>query len=168
MRRDKAALRIHGRSWLEHQQALLQQCAITRIGISGLQGLPDAVPNLGPLGGLYTGLQQAERPFLLVMAVDMPLLTVAMIKALLEQGPAVAWTEAGGWEPLFGIYPTATHKLLVEQIADSRLAVRNFAQLCFEQGWIGRATFSRPERLRSLNTPDDLTWAAQTFDVEWR
>ncbi len=89
---DKAMLAWRGRPLIEHQIRLLRDVGLADVRISGARpdyrGVPDAVTGIGPLGGL-TGVAAAlaDGVELLVVPVDMPLLTVALLRRLLAERP---------------------------------------------------------------------------------
>lgn len=47
----------------------------------------DAVPDRGPLGGLYTGLQRSKTDLNIAVACDMPFLNAGLIAFLISQAP---------------------------------------------------------------------------------
>jgi len=83
MGEDKAKLAIAGTTLLEFMRAKLQQAGIDEIVIcrnaSGY--LNDIIPQLGPLGALHTLGQHYPGRRALIIPVDMPLLSVASLKA---------------------------------------------------------------------------------------
>jgi molybdopterin-guanine dinucleotide biosynthesis protein A len=71
-----------------------------------LQVVPDIYPG-SSLGGLYTGLCQAETDRIFVSSCDIPFPSQALIRLICaESGPydAVVPTTVGGLEPLFALY----------------------------------------------------------------
>lgn len=78
---------------LEHMRELLRQAEAGRVLTcgcrSGQAGLPDRQPELGPLGGLLTLAQTQPDGIYLLVPVDMPLLTTALLQPLVA---AVACT----------------------------------------------------------------------------
>ncbi|GMU42622.1 MAG: hypothetical protein AMXMBFR25_06080 [Lysobacterales bacterium] len=83
---DKARLPWKGRTLLEHQFGLLEQAGCARVLVSGgysaFPHVRDLWPQRGPLGGLASVAAEAEEPHWLVLAVDQPLVDVAMLRAL--------------------------------------------------------------------------------------
>src|SRR4051794_38889988 len=80
--RDKGALVVGDRRILERQLAALEGRAarIVIVGgperhIGGVEVVPDSLPDIGALGGLYTALVNATSERTLVMACDMPFVT---------------------------------------------------------------------------------------------
>lgn len=92
MGRDKALLPWHGRPLLEHQLDVLREAGVDEVRVSGLrpdyQGIADATPQAGPLGGL-DGIARAEpgEVDLLVIPVDMPLLQASLLRRLRSELP---------------------------------------------------------------------------------
>ncbi|MGC5702749.1 molybdenum cofactor guanylyltransferase MobA [Pseudomonas sp. NFXW11] len=65
----------------------------------------------GPLAGVLAGLAVARHPWLLVLACDAPQIDAALIQALLQargnpQSPLMV-QQAGQWQPMFSLMPTA-------------------------------------------------------------
>jgi molybdopterin-guanine dinucleotide biosynthesis protein A len=67
----------------------------------------DRTPNLGPLGGLQAALRLARVDFLVTLAVDIPAMTAAFLKSLLEKaGPAgVVPRLEGFYHGAVAVYP---------------------------------------------------------------
>lgn len=90
--RDKALLPWKGRTLIEHIVAQLTELSDDVLVITGterryqeLLDVPifaDEIKNIGPMGGLYTGLTHARSEYSLIVACDMPLLTRAIIDLL--------------------------------------------------------------------------------------
>ncbi len=69
----------------------------------------DIYPQCGPLGGLHSALVHSSTPHVFIASCDIPFITDAMTRALLENASAETTTIASDGEqthPLFGIYPT--------------------------------------------------------------
>lgn len=83
---DKAALPWRGRPLLQHMRDLLEQAGAQRVLTCGpgpdAQSLPDRQPGLGPLGGLLTLAQTQPDGIYLILPVDMPRLTSALLRRL--------------------------------------------------------------------------------------
>ena len=77
--RNKALLNWQGRTFVEHMKSLLSEVCDSVIVI-GYSGLPDSVPDLGPIGGIATALDVSATEQNLIVAVDLPLLTVHFLK----------------------------------------------------------------------------------------
>jgi molybdopterin-guanine dinucleotide biosynthesis protein A len=79
MGKDKATLDWHGRPLVQHMTELLRQVADS-VQVVGRDELPDRQPNLGPLEGIATALTVTSAEHNLIVAVDLPLLTLDFLK----------------------------------------------------------------------------------------
>ncbi len=75
----------------------------------GLPCIPDLLPGTGALGGLYTALQAAEYPLVIVVACDMPFANPQLLSACVqicqtENAAAVIPSTALGLEPIHAVY----------------------------------------------------------------
>jgi len=92
MGRDKALLPWRGRPLIEHQLDVLREAGVDEVRVSGhrpdYHGIVDAIPQLGPLGGL-AGLAESLTGDvdLLVIPVDMPLLQANLLRRLRAERP---------------------------------------------------------------------------------
>lgn len=125
--RDKRALRLWGAggpALIERTVGLLARvCAEVVVALDDPQAwghLParlvaDTLPGAGVLAGLHAGISAASHPYALAVAADMPFLSEALLRAMLElAGEAdVLALEAPGArnalaiEPLHAVYRTA-------------------------------------------------------------
>lgn len=141
--RDKARLELHGRPLLARQIALARSLAPVEVLVSGRTdtdysdfGCPvlhDRVPDAGPLAGIATALEAARAPLVLVLAVDLPRLTPAVLERILAaagENRGVVPRVAGRLEPLAALYPRSAAALAGAQLARQRLAVGDFARVC--------------------------------------
>lgn len=93
MGRDKALLPWRGRPLIEHQIAVLREAGVDEVRVSGdrpgYDGVADARPQLGPLGGLASIAVALDGDAeALVIPVDMPLLHAALLRRLRVERPA--------------------------------------------------------------------------------
>jgi molybdopterin-guanine dinucleotide biosynthesis protein A len=75
----------------------------------GAPVLTDVVAEAGPLGGLLTALEHAATPLALVLAVDLPFVTQALLAHLVEraqEADAVVPSTGGRPQPLCAAYRT--------------------------------------------------------------
>ena len=92
---DKAFLDWHGRPLWEVQLAKLRAAGAAEILVcgrreqafagDGFRLIPDRKEDLGPLSGLANALRAATHDTVLVLAVDMPFITVELLRELIEQ-----------------------------------------------------------------------------------
>ncbi len=79
MDHDKAMLDWHGLTLLAHMSNLLAGAA-DDVQVVGRGVMPDRSPGCGPLGGIVTLLELSETETNLVVAVDLPFLTLPFLK----------------------------------------------------------------------------------------
>lgn len=89
MGQDKAFLNYQGHSLLARTHALAEQAGAREVLIShNAPGfIADNYPLQGPLAGLEAGLRHCQYPQVLLLAIDMPCLTVTELQTLLQHGP---------------------------------------------------------------------------------
>ncbi len=92
MGRDKALLDWHGRPLIEHQLDTLRAAGVDELRVSGprpdYHGVADLTPQLGPVSGLASvAAGVAGEAELLVIPVDMPRLSGALLRRLCEESP---------------------------------------------------------------------------------
>ncbi len=174
MGRDKASLRVRGKALLTRQVELARDLGAAEVFISGRGGvdysaagcvvLKDAFEEAGPLAGIESALAAISTPWLLVLAVDMPNLRAAPLRALIGQ----CTVERGGIsrvdnriEPLAAVYPRTTLKLVRELLESGRRAATHFAERCVELKLASYVDFPITEAgyFENWNTPADVSEA---------
>jgi molybdopterin-guanine dinucleotide biosynthesis protein A len=146
MGRDKARMECDGQPLLALALNKVRALGIQEVFISGRAGedyaafkcpvLYDLEPGFGPLGGIERGLHECTSPLLLVLAVDLPHMTVAFLQALRARCDRLTGGVpklGDGLEPLAAIYPKRCHAVAFEAIARSRHSARNFADACLHE-----------------------------------
>lgn len=122
----------------------------------------DVVPGKGAPGGVVTALAVAATPWVQVVAGDMPFVTAAMLEALAAQVrgdvEVVCFTRAGRLEPLVALY---RRDLLWDWAP--RLAGNPSLRSLVGAARLVTVEAPAPEALLSLNTPEDLRTAAESF-----
>lgn len=183
MGQDKAQIPWNDGTLLSHAYARLQQVASTVFVVGNLQEsdaqfsvLPDIFSGLGPLAGLHSALQHTRTDWNLILAVDLPLATVGLLKFLIgfceaTQVLAVVPRVGGRIQPLC----TAYHRNLIHDV-EPRLQAGNASvhhllesvkSRIIEEQELLAAGFSS-EMLLNVNTPEDLERArnlAKTLHV---
>ena len=116
---DKASLPIGDARIIDRQLAALSAVADDirivandrdRYAGLGLRVIGDAVPDRGPLGGLYTALVDAAHDRVLILACDLPFVTAALLERLVTESgtgqevDAVVPRSGRGLEPLCALY----------------------------------------------------------------
>ncbi len=171
MGRDKARLEFGGQPLLARQIALARSLGPAEILISARREtdyrdfhcpvVPDRVPGAGPLAGIAAALEVVRAPLVLVLAVDLPHLTRAVLERLLAAcapDRGVVPRLPTGPEPLAAVYPPAAAPLAQEALAARRLAARDFACACAQAGlvrFLGLPPKLAPQ-FANWNTPGDM------------
>lgn len=174
MGRDKAELTLAGETLLERQLKLVHAVGATEVFISGRVGtdysrfgcpvLTDNFPQAGPLAGIESALHICRYPLLLVLAVDMPQMTAAVLARLKEASDGqigVIPKLVGHAEPLAACYPkvaaTLAAKLLESFVAAAGAGSPGagvFAAQCVRAGWA-----------RYENLPDDFASCFKSWNA---
>jgi molybdenum cofactor guanylyltransferase len=166
MGREKALLPYRGTTLVEHvaQAARSAVGSVTLIGDPakfghlGLRVIGDEGPSRGPASGIYTALRNTATDWNLVVACDMPAVSVEMLRALVSQADTtgrdcVAAAGADGQpEPLCAVYHRRCLPMLDAALRDKRLKMRDLL------GEIGVHLLAVPTpALANVNTPAE--WA---------
>lgn len=137
---DKALAEVDGLSMLGRaieilSKLRLETCIVTNASsdYSRFKSkiLRDAVPEKGPLGGLYTALSYLERSTVIVLTCDMPVLTLDQLRSLLsaysDGDEAVVFARGKvDFEPFPGIYCSSLKELIYESICGGELSMQKF------------------------------------------
>lgn len=135
--KKKLFLEINGKSFLESILDALRD--FNKIYLSVEEEAPyqhlnlpmvvDEIPEIGPLGGIYSGLKNCEEDALFVVACDMPFISKTSVKLLVEEYSKhhiITIVEADGRiHPLLGIYPKAAFACIEKQIETGDYRVMN-------------------------------------------
>lgn len=129
----------------------------------GLEEIPDALPGVGPLGGLLAGLERASAPLVAVLAVDLPAADPAVLVRLAaawDGEAAVVPVVQGRPQPLHAVWATEAAGQLRAYLERGGRRVQEAvtelgARLADEAVW-GPAD---PGFARNLNRPGDLPGA---------
>ncbi len=115
---NKAALRVGGQRIIDVQLALLRQVAdpvfivsrsADRFSDLNITVVADLAPGLGPLGGIHTALACSPRPRTVILACDLPFLSLPLLQRLVRPTDAdlVIPRSASGYEPLCATWGAA-------------------------------------------------------------
>jgi molybdopterin-guanine dinucleotide biosynthesis protein A len=173
---DKSALDIGGRSILSRQIAVLQALTPEVLIVggdpagvpAGVRIVPDRVPDAGPLGGLYTALLDTHAPVLVLVACDMPFLSLPFLQHLAlrarDTGADVVVPRTGdGYHPLCAAYARTLLPRVTERLAARELEMAGLVRDTRHRLEIGPDELARfdPEALMlcNVNTPHDYRQA---------
>ena len=133
--RNKAALRLGGCPVLERQLAVLREVVDRTVIVAndeapyrsyGVPIVPDLAPGTGALGAVYTAIQSVWAAHTLVVACDMPFLSVPFLSHLVAAGCDVDIAiprTASGYEPLCATYSRRCAAVLRSRIEARQLKV---------------------------------------------
>lgn len=144
---DKSRMRFGDHSLLEWQLEKATEAGASEVLVSGREGVDysglgcgvvrDRFKGCGPLGGIEAALGVSTAPLLLVLAVDMPHVSVDLLRHLLSKcspGVGVVPVADGQLQPLAAVYPVSCRAFAEILIHDRRLAVRTFVSVCANAG----------------------------------
>lgn len=169
---DKAFVEFEGRTLLARAIDLARSIPVDVRVVGKLEKfarfapvVEDIFPDRGPLGGIHAALQASTTELNLMLAVDMPFVSAAFLRYLIDQARAAPEAIAtvplavGRWQPLCAIYRrefgdvAETALRLGRNRIDSLFALVTTQVLEEEQ--LKRNGFS-DAMFRNLNTPEDL------------
>lgn len=165
MGEDKAFLDWNGQAFIQHildaAKGLTQEVMVIantkEYATLDIQVYPDLVEDCGPVGGIYTAMQQIKTPYLLVLSCDIPLLQGAVLEHLIEKSipcDANVLTTEERWQPLTAIYNSKTMPIFKEALDTHKLKLRSLLTL------MKLHTIACPKELipclNNINTPNDL------------
>lgn len=170
MGRDKAFLPWQGRPLFERVLALFQ-AHFDRVLLVGEKGerfdgygvtvLPDLYPG-SALGGLYTGVFQAQTDYVFVAPCDMPFPSAKLLRHLcsLRRGyDAVVPKSSEGFEPLFALYAKSSLPAMRALLDEGNLRIYDLYPLLTTKTVAGEELerFGGGHRsLINVNTPEEV------------
>lgn len=122
----------------------------------GLELVVDEIPDIGPMGGLYSGLRSTPSEALLVVPCDMPLVGQATVHRLLsayERYPVVTVVTQGNvLRPFPGIYPKRCLPVLGRMIQAGKYRMMDFLKQLPE---LQSVPALNSQTFQNVNTPED-------------
>jgi molybdopterin-guanine dinucleotide biosynthesis protein A len=179
MGRDKLLLSLNGRPVLERLMAAIGPLT-DRVRLIGRDAVPawpgwnderltaraDISPGLGPLAGIHTALATAESHVILVVACDLPFVTTAFLRGLLErltpEVDAVVPSPASGPIPVCAVYRASLLAEVERRIRARELTTRAFVDAVRARLVAGEELEGLDPHghcLLNLNTPADFETA---------
>lgn len=165
MGKDKAFLPVDGRTLLEAAaERVREACGSVTIvgppevyGRFGFETLPDRTAGQGPLGGIETALAAGGADWSLVVACDMPNLTVDLLRRLVsategaQADCVVAVSPGGRIEPLCAVYGHGCLAAVQRALAAGQ---RKVAKV-LDELQVVHFPLENQEEVVNLNTPQD-------------
>ena len=94
--------------------------------------LEDKLPDLGPLGGLYTAMSAFPHDAFCVLTCDMPLLTDEAVSALMQddrnKGKILLYHARGRVQPFPGIYPRSILPRVRHGLLEGRCSLKSLME----------------------------------------
>ncbi|MHB8781328.1 MAG: molybdenum cofactor guanylyltransferase [Candidatus Geothermincolia bacterium] len=175
LRMDKSELELGGRLLIERLMEQLRSLFPSLLLVVDADDSPlgryegedvrvaaDLLPGQGPLGGIYTALEQALTPFIFVVACDMPFPCLDLIRLMVDRSEsyqAVVPRRGDLIEPLFAVYSHDALAPLRRHLEQQQRKIYRFLDsirvLYIEAPEIDRCDPARRCFL-NINTPEDL------------
>ena len=168
--RDKAFLRVDGRTVFERMLAVLRECFSHVVVVSNqaekfagfdVETAQDELPSFGPLSGLHAGLGRIRAPYAFVAGCDMPFLgaePIRFLAARAREQDAVVPCWDGDVEPLHAVYAASLRPRIAEVVRAGGRAMRDLLPLIHVE-YIPEAVMSgvrgAERSMRNVNTPED-------------
>lgn len=181
---DKSTLVVGGERIIDRQLATLEAVADTilvvggapeRFTYPGVREVPDVVPASGALGGICSALAASSHAWTLVVACDMPFLSIPLLRALAaRRSPAVdvVMPRTGdGLQPLCAVYSERCAGALRARIARGLLKASAIVEdVRVEEVSPDEIAAYDPDGLMfvNVNTPHDYERAKEVVDRERR
>jgi molybdenum cofactor guanylyltransferase len=168
---DKALLKLNGIPFIAHVAATLEG-VFDRVLLAandpdayhflGLEVVPDIYQDVGPMGGIHSGLVHAGEADIFVCACDTPLVTRELVKYVAtfpSTAPAAVAFFNQRLHPLFGLYRQMCLPRVVEHLKSRQLRVLDFLNNVKAEKIpiTPDLPFYRFDMLSNFNTPEDLT-----------
>lgn len=175
----KSRLIVEGETLLHRQLRLLLEAGASEILVSvnpecpesppenlPARVVPDRIQDSGPVAGMEALLRASQAPWVLIVAVDLPRLTVRFIQELLHQrtpATGVVPVVGGRLEPLCAVYPRQAADLATQFLEERRLEATRLASTGIEEGWLRPwiVPESAREQLTNWNHPWELHQGGQ-------
>jgi molybdenum cofactor guanylyltransferase len=169
---DKATLRLEGEPLWQRQINRLQELKPNALWISArerpswcppnIETVLDDSPSRGPLSGLTASLDRLQTSHLLVLAIDLPRMTVEQLRklcALAEPGRGVIPFNGEIFEPLCAIYPIEAAAAVRAALSGAELSLQRLAQTLVREHRAVPYPLSEREKelFQNVNTPADLS-----------
>jgi molybdopterin-guanine dinucleotide biosynthesis protein A len=124
----------------------------------------DVFPGCGPLGGIHAALRASQTDLNLVLAVDVPFVSPALLQLLVARArdsSAIVTVPRAlhGWQPLCAIYRRAFADAAEQALDSARYKIDALfdeaSTMVIAEDELQSAGFS-PQAFRNLNTPEEL------------
>jgi molybdopterin-guanine dinucleotide biosynthesis protein A len=172
--RDKALLRVEGQPIIERSISVLREIFQEIVIVTndtrayeydGVKIVKDEIKNIGPLGGIYTGLRHVTGNAGFFVACDMPFLHNGSIRQQIEffnQSPCEALVPKinAHIEPLHAVYSKIVRERIASFIKDTQeCAIKDFLKTINTCYFGLDDTVLSKHCFKNLNTPVDFKYS---------
>jgi FdhD protein len=134
--------------------------------------VPDEVPGVGSLMGLYSGLKACRHPRAIVVACDMPFLSITVLRymaSLADECDAVVPRQGKWFEPLHAVYGRTCLPAIEEALARGQRQIISFfddVQVRYVDGHELEAVDPRHQSFLNVNTDQDWKRIVRHAEVD--
>ena len=174
---DKAFVTLNGRSLLDRMLDVGRSVTADVRIIGDAQKFSQFAPTVedvfqdcGPLGGIHAALRASPSELNLILAVDLPLVSTALLQYLITRAQSASGASAtvphaaGGWQPLCAVYRRGFADAAESALRSGRYKIDELFDVVktqrIEEEELASAGFS-PEIFRNLNTREEVEAATQ-------
>lgn len=171
MGRDKALLQFGGELLWRRQARVLREAGVSDVLLVRRPGqtvldpavthLRDSYVEVGPIAGLHATLLATTKPWVAVLAVDLPRIEAGWferLKALCRRGCGAVAHHADGYEPLAAIYPREALAPVIEQLHARHYSLQKLVAWLVRADRMAVVALTPAERaaVENWNTPESV------------
>jgi molybdenum cofactor guanylyltransferase len=170
MGKDKGLLELGGKKLVEIAIGNLSLMCDTILVSSnsddyskfGVEVVPDTIPDIGPMGGIYSALLRSDTELNLVLSVDLPFINEGLLRYLVERSlgvqVAVPWSAKEHYEPLCACYNSSLLPLIEKSILQGNYKLPDlFKNISLNPLIINnKLPFYKSNLFYNINTESDL------------
>ena len=168
---DKATLSFEGELLWRRQARLLAELGPQALWVSARVRPPwcppeqevvlDERPSRGPLSGVASALLRMQTSHLLVLAVDMPRMSIEHLRkitGMARESRGVIPISSDWFEPLCALYPAQADGVAARALVHKDSSMQNFVRMLCKQNLVRTYSVSESEKhvYQNLNSPADL------------
>lgn len=164
---DKAFLKLNNKLLIDIAIELAEKVS-DNIIISGTDNrlenykypvLKDVIPEIGPVGGIYTCLSQAENDYSLVLSCDMPFVSMELVERIISKvnnEDIIVPFNNNYFEPLCALYHKRVLPIIKDMIANKNYKLHNLILNSNYKALAFKELNCDANAFRNFNTPEDL------------
>jgi molybdenum cofactor guanylyltransferase len=168
MGRDKGLINLAEKPMAKYAIETLEKMGLTPTIVTnneayaslGYPMIQDIIPDKGPMGGLYTAMENTQATYVLLVSCDMPFVPKEAFQKLIEaarEQSVIVSEFMGKTNPLFALYHKSLKEQLKENLDLEKLKMLDFiSETDFEKVDMEDLVLQSPKRFTNINTPEDL------------